>query len=188
MYKKILEHLQRLINYKSAAPPLSAFQERLKKSRRAIRSLKANADAKRTPSEKLADWMTETFGSITFLLVNTIVFVWWLIVNIPIIPAIQPFDPYPFSLLTTIVSLEAIILAVFVLISQNREQKVNHLREEIDLEIDLIAESELTKVMELVTKIAKKQGIDLSGDEEIREMLKPLNRDKIQSTLEKEIL
>jgi hypothetical protein len=56
------------------------------------------------------------------------------------------------------------------------------------LEIDLISESELTKVMEVVVAIAKKAGIDLSQDQEIREMLKPLNRDKIQTSLEKEIL
>lgn len=184
----IVDLFKRIFIPEKTSVELSPFQERLKKSRRAIRSLKARADAKRTTTEKVADIMTAVGGSFSFLILNLIWFLYWIILNTHAVPGIEPFDPFPFSLLTMIVSLEAIILAIFVLISQNREQKINHLREEIDLEIDLVAESELTKVMELVVAIAKKSGIDLSKDMEIKEMLKPLNRDKIQTSLEKEIL
>lgn len=184
----IVDLFKKLFVPEKTSVELSPFQERLKKSRRAIRSLKARADAKRTTAEKVADGMTAVGGSFSFLILNCIWFLYWIILNTNIVPGLKPFDPFPFSLLTMIVSLEAIILAIFVLISQNREQKINHLREEIDLEIDLVAESELTKVMELVVLIAKKNGIDLSKDMEIKEMLKPLNRDKIQTSLEKEIL
>lgn len=184
----IIDLFKKIFTPAKAPLTLSPFQERLKKSRRAIRSLKARADARRTESEKIADYMTAVGGSMWFLILNVVWFIYWIILNTRIIPGVEPFDPFPFSLLTMIVSLEAIILAVFVLISQNREQKINHLREEIDLEIDLVAESELTKVMELVVAIAKKAGLNVDADEELKEMLKPLNRDKIQTSLEKEIL
>ncbi len=167
---------------------LTPFQERLRRSARAIKSLKARSQAKRDLAERVADFMTRTFGSITFLILNLVWFAWWIAVNLGRVPGIKPFDPFPFGLLTMIVSLEAIMLAIFVLISQNREQKVNDIREEIDLEVDVIAESEVTKALELLVKIAKKSGVDLSRDEELSEMLKPLNRDKIEKAFEKEIL
>jgi uncharacterized membrane protein len=84
---------------------LSPFQERLKKSRRAVHSLKAKADAKRTVAEKLADDMTVYAGTFWFLTLNVFWFVYWIILNTNVIPGIKPFDPFPFSLLTMIVSL-----------------------------------------------------------------------------------
>ena len=108
----------------------SLFGENEESKRRIFRSIKAKADAKRTTAEQIADWMTLSFGSMTFLLLNVLVFVLWILVNTNQIEAISPFDPFPFSLLTMIVSLEAIILAIFVLISQNRNAKVDDLREE----------------------------------------------------------
>lgn len=156
-------------------------------SRRIIRSLKAKANAKRSFSEKLADGMTSFFGSIPFLMANAIWFVIWISINLGFIPVILPFDPFPFGLLTMTVSLEAIVLATIVLISQNRAAKVDDLREEIDLQVDMITEEELTKLMEIVILIAKKNNIDLSKDQELIEMLKPLEEDKIQKKLEKQI-
>ena len=99
-----------------------------------------------------------------------------------------PFDPFPFSLLTTIVSLEAIILAIFVLISQNRTAKVDDLREETHLQINLIAEKEITKVMKMLAILLEKQGVDLSQDPELKKLLKPVSEEEIERRLEKEIL
>lgn len=156
-------------------------------SRRIIRSLKAKADAKRTVSEKLADWMTKTFGSIPFLIINVCWFAAWILINSYFIPGLEPFDPYPFGLLTMIVSLEAIILAIFVLISQNRAFQVDDLREEIDLQVDIITEQELTKVMEMLSRLMKKSGIDISKDRVLTEMLQPTNLAKIERALEKQV-
>lgn len=167
---------------------LSAFQTRLLKSKHAVRSLKAKFNKKRTFAEKVADTMTGLFGSIPFIILNALWFIVWIILNLEILEGIEPFDPFPFGLLTMIVSLEAIILSISVLISQNREQMINDLREEIDLEIDLITESEVTKVMEILAKIAEKNGIDLSADPEFAEMVKPLHSEKIEHSLEKEIM
>ncbi|MFA7286710.1 MAG: DUF1003 domain-containing protein [Patescibacteria group bacterium] len=77
-----------------------------------LRSIKAKADAKRILSDKIADWMTSHFGSMSFLLVNSGLFIAWVLINTNRIAWIPVFDPFPFSLLTTIVSLEAIVLAI----------------------------------------------------------------------------
>lgn len=156
-------------------------------SRRIIRSLKAKADAKRSISEKAADWMVATFGSVPFLTINIIWFVSWLFINTGFFPGIVPFDPYPFGLLTTVVSLEAIILATFVLISQNRLSKIDDLREEIDLQVDIITEQELTKALRMLAKLLEKNGVDMSKDEELQPMLDPIHVEKIEKALERQV-
>ena len=155
--------------------------------RRVIRSVKAKANAKRTLTEKLADGITGLFGSMAFLLANVVIFVVWLLINTNKISLVQPFDPFPFSLLTTIVSLEAIILAIFVLISQNRSAKVDDLREEIHLQVNLIAEKEITKTMKMLALLMEKNGIDLSNDPELIKSLKPISEEELEERLEKEI-
>lgn len=157
-------------------------------SRRIIKSLKAKADAKRTPAEIIADWMMKRLGSISFLVFNIIWFMSWIVINTGQIPAIAPFDPYPFGLLTTTVSLEAIILAIFVLISQNRAEQVDDLREEVDLQVDIIAERELTKLIKMTEILMEKNGIDVSQDAELQEMIKPTNLENIEKSLEKQLM
>jgi hypothetical protein len=89
--------------------------------------------------------------------------------------------------LTTIVSLEAILLSIFVLMAQNRSARIDQLRQEFDLQINLIAESELTKLLSLVAKIAEKQGIDVASDRDLQEMLAPTNVEKIERVLERQL-
>ena len=156
-------------------------------SRRIVRSLKAKADAQRTASERFADWMTGWFGSVSFLVLNLAVFGFWVLIDVGLISGIKPFDPFPFNFLTMVVSLEAIILAITVLISQNREMRVEDLRAEIDLQVDMIAEQEVTKLMKVVVLLAEKNGVDLSKDIELQEMLKPTDTGRIQKILEKQI-
>lgn len=162
------------------------LQENRHTSRHIIQSLKAKADRKRSLSDKIADWITGTFGSMGFLILNVLWFVIWIILNLGIIPGIVPFDPFPFGLLTMIVSLEAIVLAIFVLISQNRAEKVDDLRQEVDLQVDMIAEEEVTKLLIMVSVLLEKQGIDVSQDAELQAMLSPTNIEKLERILEQQ--
>lgn len=152
------------------------------------KSVKARANAKRRLAARLADYMTSGFGSMTFLLANCIWFAGWIVVNLGLIPGLPVFDPFPFGLLTMVVSLEAIILAIIVLISQNRAARIADLREEIALQVEEISEHEITKLLELVVQLLEKQGADLSQDEELRSMLEPTDTEKIAEVLEKEVL
>ena len=114
-----------------------------------IKSVKGRADQRRRLSERIADALTIGFGSMAFLVVNVVWFVVWIVINVGLVPGIEPFDPFPFGFLTMVVSLEAIALAIIVLMSQNRAAKIADLREEVDLEIDRMAEAELTKLLQL---------------------------------------
>lgn len=161
--------------------------EKLSRRRQVVQSFKAKADAKRSPAEKFADWMTAHFGSVAFLTVNAILFLSWITINTGRVPGIEPFDPFPFGLLTTIVSLEAIFLAIIVLISQNREAKIADLREEVDLQINVMAEEEVSKIVELLVKVLEKHGVKVGDDPEIKKMIKPSASAEIERKVEEEL-
>jgi len=105
--------------------------------RRVSRNVNEIADEKLTVGQRIADVIAEFSGSIPFLMLNAVFFAVWLIVNA--IPRIA-YDPYPFGLLTMIVSLEAIFLSIFVLVSQNRQADKDRIRNELDYQVNLKAE------------------------------------------------
>ncbi len=157
-----------------------------KHHRLVVQSIRAKADAKRSFSDKFADVLTAKFGTVVFLLLNAVWFFVWIAVNAEMIPNVKPFDPFPFGLLTMIVSLEAIFLAIIVLISQNRASKIAELREEVALQINSIAETEVSKTIMMLGILLKKNGIKLD-DPEIAEMVRPIRSSDIQRMLEKQL-
>lgn len=160
--------------------------EKVDRRRHAIKSFKAKADAKRTLTEKFADFLTAKLGSITFLALNALWFTTWILWNTGKLPGLTPFDPYPFGFLTMVVSLEAIALAIIVLISQNREARVNELRDEVDLQINMVTEEELTKLIKLVVTMLETQGVKATDDPELKRLLETSNA-QIERELEKEL-
>lgn len=152
-----------------------------------IKSFKAKANAKRTAAEKFADLLTAYFGRVIFLSVNVVWFFTWIVINTGLVPGVEPFDPFPFGLLTMVVSLEAIFLAIVVLISQNREAKVAEIREEIELQLSTMSEGEITKLIKMLSMLLEKQGVNLENDPELKKMMKPFNSEKIEKQLEQEL-
>lgn len=126
------------------------------------KTLKARANAKRGFAARRADQMTAGFGSMPFLAVNCAWSAVWIVVNLGFVPAARALDPFPFGLLTMIVSLEAIILAIVVLISQNRAPRIADLREEVALQVEEVGERETTKLLLLVVRLLEEQDVDLS--------------------------
>lgn len=175
------------LNPLNVISPLLSHQETMQRRRKAIRTFKAKADAKRSKSEKFADLLTVKFGSIAFLIINVLWFAAWILINTGHVPGIKPFDPYPFGFLTMVVSLEAIVLAIIVLISQNREGRVNELREEIELQLNTISEGELTKLMNLMAVLLEKHGVNIKDDPELQKMLKPIDSAELIRQLEQEL-
>lgn len=150
------------------------------------KSLESRLLKKRSFAVHIADYLTTSFGSVSFFLLNGIVFIAWIFVNLGKIPGISPFDPFPFNLLTMTVSLEAIFLSIIVLMSQNRQSLVSSLREEIDMQVNLIAEKEITKILKLNKLLLEERGIKLT-DAELIEMLKDIDTSFIERELEKQL-
>ena len=157
-----------------------------RKSHQIIRSYEARALRKRTITQRLADWFTSYFGSVAFLVLNLIFFIIWLAINLNLIPGISIFDPYPFVLLITAVSLEAIFLAVIVLISQNRENQIATIRDEMQLQVELITEKEISKVLSLLKKILENQGEKVT-DVELDEMIQTIDTSYIEKKLQAQL-
>lgn len=134
----------------------------------------------------IADWLTNSFGTISFFVGNAVVFALWIIINLGWIPGVPTFDPYPFNFLTMTVSLEAIFLSIIVLISQNRQSKISTLREELDMQVNLIAEDEITMTLKVLKKIADKLDIRIT-DEEFGEMTKETDISYIQREIEDQL-
>ncbi len=162
-------------------------EERVFHRRKAIQSYRAKADKKRGLSARFADGLTSKFGTVTFLLLNALWFAIWIPTNTGLIQGIKPFDPFPFGLLTMTVSLEAIFLAIIVLISQNRAAKIAEIREEVDMQVNSITEVEVTKVIQLLMMLLEKNGINVKDDHELYAMLRPVNSSDLERTLEKQL-
>lgn len=138
--------------------------------RKFIRSFEAKSLKSRSVLTQVADDLTNIFGSPAFLVFNALFFIFWITANLGIVPGITPFDPYPFGFLTMVVSLEAIFLSIFILVSQNRASVVDTIREEVDLRVNLIAEEEITKILEMLSEIQENMGIK-KEDPQLQEML-----------------
>ena len=103
-----------------------------------------------------------------------------------LIPGLVPFDPYPFTFLTMTVSLEAIFLSVIVLMSQNRSSKIADMREEVDFELNLRAEAEITRILNMLDEIHDHLGLSPEDDDELREMKQKTDIKEIKRAIESE--
>lgn len=159
----------------------------VEEQRKKIKSMKARMDADRSTSDRVADRINSGFGSMGFFGFHVLFFAAWIILNTGSIPGVAPFDPYPFGFLTMVVSLEAIFLSIFVLISQNRAAKIADVREEVDLQINVRAEQEITRMINMLDEIHDKLGLDEKDDRQLKKMKKNTNLLKIEREVMKEM-
>ena len=131
--------------------------EIVRKNVAAIVEMQRKQAAGRTVQDRLAAAMTDFSGSMAFVYIHAVWFGLWVLLNIGIlrVPYVTEFDPYPFGLLTLVVSLEAIFLSTFVLIAQNNLSALSERRAELDLHVNLLAEQKTAKVLELLDHIAR---------------------------------
>ena len=125
-------------------------------------------------------------SSSSFFVLHAVVFVVWILWNVPRF-GLPQFDPYPYGMLTTIVSLEAIFLSIFVLMTQGRESRIGELREELTLQVNLRMEEEVTKTLQLVAGLYTPLGHKIGDDPELRAMLQPLDAEEIERDLIEQI-
>ena len=140
---------------------------------------------KRSRAEQVGEAITRVAGGGRALVFHLIWFAAWLSINTGSIPGITPFDKFPFPLLTTLVSLEAIFLSLFVLASQNRMTRHSDQRSHLDLQINLLAEKEMTAVLVLLQDIAKHMDVKVSlTSDYVRDLAKKTDILKLTQRLE----
>ncbi len=118
-----------------------------------------------TWGDRLADWMTNSIGTMSFIYFSAIWFIVWIVLNVGFIAGVTPFDPFPFGLLTMIVSLEAIFLSIFVMISQNRTDAKDRIRSELDYRVNVKAETEIGELHQKIDDMRSEliRAIDLAA-------------------------
>lgn len=161
---------------------IQAVEENVK----AIKSWDRALLLKRSKVQRLSDSITLAAAGGPSMIVHAIWFLAWIAINTGVVPAITPFDPFPFPLLTMIVSLEAIFLALFVLSSQNRLAKQSDLRANLDLQIDLLVEREMTAVLQLLNDIAKHLDVDTAvTTDQISDLIKKTDIKKLADEVDR---
>src|ERR1017187_9781850 len=124
----------------------------------------------RTLSERASDRIAGFAGSMFFVLIHVLLVLVWVLTNLNRVPWIPRFDPYPFSLLGVIVAVEAVVLSSFILMRQNRMAKRGERRDHLNLQVDLIAVKEVTKLLKMVQVICEQMGLKhISKDKKIEE-------------------
>ncbi len=131
-----------------------------------VSELEESAKQQRTTTDRIAEAIANFCGSMTFVWVHVIWFGGWVLLNS--VPGLPHFDPFPFTFLTLVVSLEAIFLSTFILISQNLETRLSERRSHLDLQLNMLSEQENTKMLTILLAVAEKVGADLSHDPHVK--------------------
>jgi uncharacterized membrane protein len=143
--------------------PTDQTYSAIRRNIEAVAKLEENFVQNRSLADKMADWIGGFSGSVTFVLLHVVVYGFWILINLKLIPGVRVFDPYPFLLLSVVVSIEAIFLSTFVLMKQNRMSRRADQRNHLDLQINLLAEREMTMVLQLLRRISAQLGVRVSG-------------------------
>src|SRR4051812_16436422 len=141
----------------------------LERNIQTIQRYRVKRERARTAQDRLADTITAFSGRMAFVYLHVVWFGLWIILNTGLL-GIRPFDPFPYGLLTMVVSLEAIFLSAIVLISQNRISQAVEARSELDLQIGLLTEHELTHALVMLDAIQDKLGIENNEDRELSDL------------------
>jgi len=163
-----------------------ATSESAQQNIRTIAKLEQETIEHRALSERIGDAFTRVMGSLGFVVAHAIGFGAWFSINLGLIPGVEPFDPFPFGILTLIVSAEGVFLAIFVLLSQNRMSRLSSQRAHLNLQISLLAEQETTKLLQHLRRISEHLGIPESElDHEVERLSQATHLETLAEELKK---
>jgi len=166
----------------STSSPNPSVEQLTQKNVETVIRLEDAAREQRTPTDRLAEAIAKFCGSMTFVWVHVIWFGGWIVLNL--LPGIRHVDPFPFTFLTLIVSLEAIFLSTFILISQNLDSRISERRSHLDLQLNLLSEQENTKMIVMLHAIAAKVGADLTHDSDIKALSEETQPERLIEQIE----
>ena len=124
----------------------------------------------RSRSEAITDAIGGFVGTIPFVVAQLLAFAAWIVVNAGKVSQLAPFDPFPYPLLSSMTSLEAVLLAAFVLMKQNRMGMVADRRDHLDLQVNLLTEQRATQIIQMLDRLSARLGVDQCQDEVSREL------------------
>jgi uncharacterized membrane protein len=151
----------------------------------AIAKLEHEALLRRSPTERASGAIAKFIGSTAFLLLQILLVLTWSAINLGLIPGLRSFDPFPLGISALVISSESVVLTIFVLISQNRMARQAEKRAHLDLQVGMLAEQELTAVLQMLHKICQRLGIDVGyAKQELKGFSDATDVSKLASELE----
>lgn len=150
------------------------------------RALRSKIGFKESWAEFAARQLAAWFGSLWFLIVHMIFYLGWIMLNAEMFSLRTPYDPFPFNVLMIVVPFISIFLSNIILISQNQQTRMTEIRQRIDFEINVRAEHEITKILEMLEVIHAKLGLD-TDDHELSRMKERIDITQIKSEIERTI-
>jgi len=154
----------------------------------AIAKLEEDALTNRTSTERASDAVTKFAGSFLFLLLHIFFVSVWTFINSGLVPDLKPFDPFPFGILSVVVSSEAVFLTIFVLISQNRMARQAEKRAHLDLQVGMLAEQELTTLLQIQQKICQHLGVSVIEEKkEVKDFAKATDVNQLARELDQQL-
>jgi uncharacterized membrane protein len=143
---------------------------------------------RRSVSERLVDTVAAFVGSLTFVVLHLALVAAWVVINTGRIPGVKPFDPWPFSLLGVMVAVEAVVLSSFIIMRQNRMMRRGEQRDHLNLQIDLLAEKEITALLQMVRALCAHMGLQsIAADKDFRELSQNTSIESLNQKLEERL-
>jgi uncharacterized membrane protein len=164
-------------------PPAPGLSPVLERNIRALQLRRQREEKEATVEERLADAITRFTGSMRFVYLHLAFFGFWIVANLGRIPGVPAWDP-SFVVLAMVASVEAIFLSTFVLISQNRMAAAADQRADLDLQVSLLAEHEVTRLATLVSGIADRMGVKTEADADLQEITRDVAPEAVLDELE----
>ena len=164
-------------------PSTETLNSSLRRNIDVLRQRRGDEEAKAGAEERLARAITRFSGSMRFVYVHLALYGGWIVANLGSIPGLRPWDP-TFVVLAMIASVEAIFLSTFILITQNRMAAAADRRAELDLQVSLLAEAEITKLVELVSEIASRMDVPTAREGDIEEMKRLVQPEAVLDAIE----
>ena len=164
-------------------PEPDSLNSSLRRNIEALRRRREEEDARASVEQRLASVITRFSGSMNFVFVHVALYGFWIVANLGWIPGVPAWDP-TFVILAMVASVEAIFLSTFILITQNRMAAAADRRAELDLQVSLLAEAEITKLVELVSQIAAQMNVALADHEELEEMKRMIAPEAVLDAIE----
>ena len=164
-------------------PPPRGLSPVLERNIRALQLRRQRQEKDAALEERLADAITRFTGSMRFVYLHLVVFGFWIVANLGWVPGVPAWDP-SFVVLAMVASVEAIFLSTFVLISQNRMAAAADKRAALDLQISLLAEHEVTRLVTLVSGIADRMGVKTEADADLEEITQDVAPEAVLDELE----
>jgi uncharacterized membrane protein len=170
----------------SKAPQDPSVNPLIQKNVHALLKVRREEEERMGRFDRMADAITRFTGSLPFLLIHVALVVGWFVLNTGYLLRLKPWDPYPFVMLAMAASVEAIFLSTFVLISQNRQAALADRRAELDLQIGLLTEHEVTRTIHMLHKLLEHHGIQAEWSD-LEDLKKEVAPDRVLVQIEQQL-